>query len=236
MLNRDRVKEALIGVFVVMLLFMLADAAYGQNLMVNDECEAPIDQATPVVITQFGDIIVYTEGRVFNCGITDPGDQCGDFQALRTRSPFSIEKNNLINLTCSTFDECFGGYPPDQGAWRVRLNAGDKLSIPVSLAEGDARFTFEGNVDIADTTTVTLSSCDGGLYFPAEQDCSRTFGATGTSFSFGTDPQRSLCVVSPGEYWLVIGQVDEEGNETCGGDQLCTVFFGTVGFNEVIAD
>lgn len=200
--------------------------AFGQELVVNGESCGAIDGL--VTFSQDGSIFVDTFD---GCTGVEP-DPCAPPEGFRVLSSIELERNNVINYRCDDYASCFDGWPGASGnAYRLRLNRMDIASLPVSVTEGTAaRFLFEGNVDISDSVTVTLAGCEGGAYFPAGESCSRSFGQSGGVFSFGSDPGRALCVVDPGDYHLVIVQADAVGEPGCGGDQLCTVFFGVTGF------
>lgn len=193
------------------------------RLLIDGEDCGGIDVTVPMVVERNGDILLDTIDGV-QCGVVGP--PCGPPAGFRVLDQVSVELNNFPGPSGSTFAEVFGPYPGDGGFYRIRLNALDVVSLPVTVPDAPevVRLLFEGNTDIASATTVALSACDGGP--PVSPTCGKVFGESGTTFIFGAAAVEQRCKVPPGDYWLVILQADEAGNPTCGGDQLCTVFFG----------
>lgn len=208
----------------------VASAQGAPRLYLNDACSAAIDlEAGPSVFEQDGSLSVSViEPIECETVIIDPPPDCGPPEGYRVLDEIEVELNNFPGPRGSTFEQLFGDFPGDGGFYRLQLNARDIASLPVTVPAVPevTRLTFEGNVDVAAQTTVTLSRCAGGAFVPVSDTCSKTFGEAGANLIFGAAAVEQRCRVEPGTYHLVIIQAAEDGEPACGGDERCTVFFG----------
>lgn len=217
------------GFALFVALWMIAGAAVAQGgsyrLLIDGEDCGGINVAVPLEVSRSGDVSLATIDGV-QCGLVGP--PCGAPDGFRILDQVTVERNNFENITGKTFEAVFGAWPGDGGAYRIRLNRFDVISLPVTVPESAevVRLTFEGNTDIAASTTVAISACAGGTKVPVSETCGKSFGESGTTFIFGANAVEQRCALAPGDYFLVIGQHDELGEPGCGDDQICTVFFG----------
>lgn len=214
-----------LGVIVLIALALVASRVHSQQLVINGDCNVPLVASEPVLFGPDGSIFV-TTSLAPTCG---PPLDCGPPEGFDVLTRARVERNNFEIITGETFDEVFGPHPGRGGAYRMTFNRTQIISLMYEVPPSDqvVRFTFEDNTDGPEAGTVTLSRCEGGLLFPVNPNCTQSFGSSGANFFVGTSALSIRCRVDPGSYFLVFAHTDATGAPACGGDQKCTLFFGT---------